>query len=97
MKSKKKNYIFNLKSADNNQASLLRSGLLLAGANSTLVNTTSNSEDGILTALEIANMNLSHLNLVVLSACDTGLGELTYDGVSGIQKDLRKLVQKACS
>gem|GEM_PF-6548122 len=59
-KAKKKNYIFNLKSADNNQASLLRSGLLLAGANSTLVNTTSNSEDGILTALEIANMNLSH-------------------------------------
>lgn len=94
-KAKKKNYIFNLKSADNNQASLLRSGLLLAGANSTLVNTTSNSEDGILTALEISNMNLSHLNLVVLSACDTGLGELTYDGVSGIQKGFKKAGAKS--
>ena len=94
-KAKKKNYIFNIKSADNNQASLLRSGLLLAGANSTLVDTTSNSEDGILTALEIANMNLSHLNLVVLSACDTGLGELTYDGVSGIQKGFKKAGAKS--
>ena len=94
-KAKTKNYIFNLKSVDNNQASLLRSGLLLAGANSTLVNTTSNSEDGILTALEIANMNFSHLNLVVLSACDTGLGELTYDGVSGIQKGFKKAGAKS--
>lgn len=48
---------------------LLLSGLALAGANR-------DPAQGILTALEITTLDLRHVDLVVLSACDTGLGKL---------------------
>ena len=68
---------------------LLRSGLILAGANYAW-NKGFNpytQEDGILSALEISNMDLSNTEMVVLSACETGLGDIDgSEGVYGLQR-----------
>ena len=67
---------------DNLDNPLNYSGLLLAGANYVLSgNKLPNGlADGVLTAREIAQVDLSHTQLVVLSACQTGLGEIRDDG-----------------
>jgi CHAT domain-containing protein/Tfp pilus assembly protein PilF len=64
---------------------LLRSGLALAGANMNKENST--AENGILTALEVSNLNLWGTKLVTLSACDTGVGEVKNgEGVYGLRR-----------
>lgn len=64
-----------------------RSGLMLAGANDAWNGIlTPGVEDGILTASEIAELDLSKTSLVVMSACETGLGDITEDGIEGLQR-----------
>jgi len=69
---------------------MIRSGILLAGANhawATGKPLREGMEDGILTAYEISQMNLSNTELIVLSACETGLGDISgNEGVYGLQR-----------
>lgn len=71
------------------EQSLSRSGLLLAGANKAVKLKTC-GEDGILTAKEIARLDLSDVELVTLSACETALGDLSGEGVFGLQRGFKK-------
>ena len=63
---------------------LVRSGIVLAGANNP---TYSDKDDGYLTALEISKLNLEGTDLVVISGCESGLGEIrSGEGVYGLKR-----------
>lgn len=68
---------------------MIRSGLFFAGASRTLRAKTPSKDvdDGVLTAFEATDLNLQGTELVVLSACDTGLGKVEYgEGVFGLRR-----------
>lgn len=78
-----------LKNVTSIQASLSRAGLLFSGANRAWQGRQIDEgiEDGILTAEEVSHLDLSKTNLVILSACETGLGaDGDSEGVFGLQR-----------
>lgn len=85
-----------------NKSDLYHSGLALSGAQDTWVNNNMTEEidfgkyfnmdqnsDGILLSAEISQLDLSNVDLVVLSACETALGEIRTDGVFGLQRGFK--------
>lgn len=76
---------------------LSNSCLFLAGAESCMTSRKFNPDnyDGILSARELSEQDLSNVNLLVLSACQSGLGYICTDGVYGLQRGLKTAGVKA--
>ena len=69
---------------------MVRCGIALAGANHALQITNAIAEDGLLTGLEASLLNLQGTELVILSACDTGTGEVKIgEGVISLRRAFR--------
>lgn len=70
---------------------LSNSALVFAGANNTLIDGNADSNhDGFLTAYEMSTLDLSNTDLVVMSACESGLGDIGSEGVFGLQRGVKK-------
>lgn len=85
---------------DKQQNPLLRSGLILAGVRNTPNTPPASDEnlldDGVLTAKEALNLNLDSTDLVILSTCETGLGETkNEENLFNLQKAFRQAGAKA--
>ena len=67
-------------------------GLVFTGASKTLrdIFYDESKADGILSAHELSRSNMKNVKLMVLSACQTGLGYITADGVYGLQRGLKR-------
>ena len=76
---------------EDNDKSLNRSGLILS-SNSSFVSgiDLENNNDGILTSYEISKLDLQNVDFVVLSSCQSGLGDITKEGVFGLQRAFKE-------
>lgn len=77
--------------------SLKECGLYFSGANNIIMGDSipETVDDGVLTAYEISMLDFRGLDLVVLSACETALGDLLGDGVFGLQRGFKKAGAKS--
>ena len=76
----------------NDDKMLTRSGLFMSGVNNILCDKSipNGLNDGVLYADEVSHINLNHVNLLVLSACQSGLGDISYsEGVFGLQRGFK--------
>ena len=83
---------FGVNSFVENPNPLMRSGLVFAGANDVWSKQTKNDsiDDGVLTAQEVAHIDMRKTELVVMSACETGLGDIKgSEGVYGLQRSFK--------
>ncbi len=72
-------------------SSMQRSGLALTGAEMTWRgNASEDDKDGILTAMEVAELDLNSVQLVTLSACETALGNYSFEGVYGLPRGFKQ-------
>ena len=85
-------YFANSKETNNIQDELFYAGLILSGGQKSWANSTfkTNNNDGLLSAYEISKLDLHNVNLVVLSACETGVGDNMFDGIYGLQRAFKK-------
>lgn len=84
--------------SSNEYALLSQTNLWLSGAKNAILTpeiVPPGVEDGILTAREIVSVDLRSVNLVVLSACQTGMGAINSDGVFGLQRGFKKAGAKS--
>ncbi|MEE3448870.1 MAG: CHAT domain-containing protein, partial [Bacteroidales bacterium] len=91
--TKNKKYTNQTNPRTNREAAMLFSGLAFAGANKTWKGTFDGQgyENGILTAYEISQLDLSKVKFVVLSACETAKGWIyDFDGVFGLQRAFKQ-------
>ena len=77
---------------DVEEKNLIRSGLVFAGVNQYLLGKKkpNDTDDGLLTTLEIGSLDLNNVGLAVLSACDSGEGYVSSEGVFGLQRGFKK-------
>jgi CHAT domain-containing protein len=81
------------RSSDKQEANALsRSGLFMAGAAAVFSGDPipDNVDDGVLTAREISHLDLTSLDMLALSACETALGDTSGEGVFGLQRGFKK-------
>tara|TARA_A100001388_G_scaffold179773_1_gene134609 strand:- start:163 stop:678 length:516 start_codon:yes stop_codon:yes gene_type:complete len=77
-------HAYYLPDQENGENPLLRSGIVLAGANDPETNP---KDDGYLTALEVAKVDWQGTELVVISACESGKGDIqSGEGVYGLKR-----------
>lgn len=94
--AEERSYVSFLANMNNNMQNfedkaLLRSGLFFSGANIGLAGEElpNDVEDGVLTAKELSAINLGSVDMVVMSACQSGLGETSGEGVFGLQRGFK--------
>ncbi len=80
------------RAAEDRDLSMIRSGLYMAGADYGMQadDAAAGADDGVLTAEEIAAVDLRGLDMVSLSACETALGDISGEGVFGLQRGFKK-------
>ena len=84
-------YYQNINKTENLDDELFYSGLVFANGQESWNNGEFqlDSNDGILTAYEVSKMNLHKSSLVILSACETGIGNKTFDGIMGLERGFK--------